>query len=68
MLFFKSFKNFQFFFFTDYPDYSQNNYDEAEYDENMVKYEKDEDDGGQRNMAIDREPNGRSNYEYEEDY
>jgi hypothetical protein len=64
--------------FTDYPDYS-NNYDEHDFEEGNVKYEKTEEDRerqGERQQPndippneADREHNGRGNYEYEvQDY
>lgn len=58
-------------FVTDYPDYS-NNYDEPDFEEGNVKYEKTEEER-ERQVASDipanDEHNGRGNYEYEvQDY
>lgn len=57
---------------TDYPDFS-NNYEENDFEEGNVKYEKIEDDHRDRSQQdmppTETEPNGRSNYEYEvQDY
>lgn len=49
-------------FISDYPDYSQNHYPPEEYEDNKVKFEKDEDDRGKFHPSskVEHEENGRN--------